>query len=356
MAGEKRPAKMPLHVEQTLRDRATMSTEIFGAYLSLLLIAWDQQPGGSLPNDDRALAGYARLGIQRWRSIKQMALAPFHLGDDGRWHHAPTRREYEKAARRLAAASSAAAIRWTDARAVASINDAPDDATASPDECQNQPERQNCASNSSFLNTRKTPSPPPSKDSTPLPRKGLQKEEEGEDLLTEDQEWEGIGRLVRQQGLVDSGSAIAAARAAGCKPCEVAMLIAHFEAYPKAWGEGLLHHRIKTLQPGDDPTKGWPEKSHDWKLAQESKFKKAMALAPTEADIAAENRRREEARERTYGPLVDAMTDADVDDAVRSNQVLIDRLKEARRHGKDPRKGLLRDTLLAHVEKAATSV
>lgn len=48
--------------------------------------AWKQQPGGSLPNDDRILAGFSGAG-RRWKQVREVALHGFVLCSDGRLYH-----------------------------------------------------------------------------------------------------------------------------------------------------------------------------------------------------------------------------------------------------------------------------
>jgi 5-methylcytosine-specific restriction endonuclease McrA len=48
--------------------------------------AWQQVPGGSLPNDERKLAGFSGAG-PRWKKIRENALHGFVLCSDGRLYH-----------------------------------------------------------------------------------------------------------------------------------------------------------------------------------------------------------------------------------------------------------------------------
>lgn len=67
-------------------DVEAMSTEEVGAYILLLCKAWFEDPTGSLPNDHRTLARWARVPESRWKRIHDKVLKPFTLRDDGRLH------------------------------------------------------------------------------------------------------------------------------------------------------------------------------------------------------------------------------------------------------------------------------
>lgn len=96
-------------------------------------------------------------------------------------------------------------------------------------------------------------------------------EEEGVDVLSLDEEWDSLDCQLRRRGMGDAANALNGARSAGCTPPEVGLMLAHWEAYPKAWGIGLLYARIMRLRPGDDPTVGWPAPSHEYVQAEEAK-------------------------------------------------------------------------------------
>ena len=63
-----------------------MSAEEVGCYTLLLCTAWGQEPVGTLPADDAVLARWCRVSIETWATIRGRVLAPFTLGEDGRWH------------------------------------------------------------------------------------------------------------------------------------------------------------------------------------------------------------------------------------------------------------------------------
>lgn len=64
----------PLWTDAYLADTHHLSTTEHGAYLLLLIAMW--RSNGTLPNDDRQLAKFARLGSNQWQRIKP-ALMPF---------------------------------------------------------------------------------------------------------------------------------------------------------------------------------------------------------------------------------------------------------------------------------------
>lgn len=59
------------------------------AGITLWWAAWNQQPAGSLPDDDMALCRLADLGrdIRLWRKVRPKAMHGFVLCSDGRWYH-----------------------------------------------------------------------------------------------------------------------------------------------------------------------------------------------------------------------------------------------------------------------------
>jgi uncharacterized protein YdaU (DUF1376 family) len=95
-----------------------MTTEEVGAYILLLCKAWREEPVGSLPNDDRALAHWARLSEARWAEVRLRVLSAFLLGKDGRWYQKRMCQEYERLRssqkKRQKVAKNAAEKRWKD--------------------------------------------------------------------------------------------------------------------------------------------------------------------------------------------------------------------------------------------------
>jgi len=77
-----------LNVDRLLASElvAIATPEECWAALMLWCRAWKQVPGGSLPNDDRALAGFSGAG-RRWSKVRRVALRGFVLCSDGRLYH-----------------------------------------------------------------------------------------------------------------------------------------------------------------------------------------------------------------------------------------------------------------------------
>lgn len=77
-----------LNVERLLASElvAIGTPEECWAAFMLWCRAWKQVPGGSLPNDDKILAGFSGTG-RRWKQLKAVALHGFVLCSDGRLYH-----------------------------------------------------------------------------------------------------------------------------------------------------------------------------------------------------------------------------------------------------------------------------
>lgn len=71
-----------------------MSTQEVGAYILLLCKAWHEDPAGSVPDDDRTLARWARMAPEEWQTVKERVLAPWRL-DGGRWHQKRMQEEHK---------------------------------------------------------------------------------------------------------------------------------------------------------------------------------------------------------------------------------------------------------------------
>lgn len=72
------------------RFNSTLDDSAWRAGVTLWWAAWNQQPAGSLPNDDPSLAqlsGIGREGMKTWRRVKEAALHGFVLCSDGRLYH-----------------------------------------------------------------------------------------------------------------------------------------------------------------------------------------------------------------------------------------------------------------------------
>lgn len=77
-----------LNVDRLLASElvAVGTAEECWAALMLWCRAWKQVPGGSLPNDERTLAGFSGAG-SRWKRVREVALRGFVLCSDGRLYH-----------------------------------------------------------------------------------------------------------------------------------------------------------------------------------------------------------------------------------------------------------------------------
>lgn len=74
---------LPLWTDAYLGDTTHLSTAEHGAYLLLLMTAWRSRDC-SLPDDDRLLARYTRLGPRQWAKMRTI-LEPFFVIENGRW-------------------------------------------------------------------------------------------------------------------------------------------------------------------------------------------------------------------------------------------------------------------------------
>lgn len=105
-----KPRYFPMYVLDFTGDDKVelMSTQEVGAYFLLLCKAWHQEPPGSVPNDDRILARWARLDADEWRKCKERVLLPFQPNADGtRFVQKRMAAEYEKMLRLIRAKSRA---------------------------------------------------------------------------------------------------------------------------------------------------------------------------------------------------------------------------------------------------------
>lgn len=79
---------MPLFVDKLLAsDTWSMASgDEAKAAVTLWARAWKQVPAGSLPRDDKVLAGLSGAGA-KWGKVRDVALRGFKPGEDGRLHH-----------------------------------------------------------------------------------------------------------------------------------------------------------------------------------------------------------------------------------------------------------------------------
>lgn len=71
---------LPLWTDAYLADTGHLTTLEHGAYLLLLMTMW--RNGGSLPNDDKRLARFARLTAGQWKRIKPTIMEFFTVEGD----------------------------------------------------------------------------------------------------------------------------------------------------------------------------------------------------------------------------------------------------------------------------------
>lgn len=128
-------AFMPMDTVRLIdSDFAALSTgEEFKAAVMLWCKAWQQLPGGSLPDDDRVLAHLSGAGA-RWKKVKAMALHGFVLCSDGRLYHPVIAEKALDAWKHRQSQRERAARRWHGPRDMPrhTQGNATADATASP--------------------------------------------------------------------------------------------------------------------------------------------------------------------------------------------------------------------------------
>lgn len=76
---------MPLYPRDLMADPhvRAMRLDEFGAYIRLLTVAWDEEPVGTLPNDEETLAAYAGVPLALWQRMCVRVLRPFKISEDG---------------------------------------------------------------------------------------------------------------------------------------------------------------------------------------------------------------------------------------------------------------------------------
>lgn len=109
---------IPFNIADFLADDnvALMNTEEVGAYILLLCRAWQQDPPGTLPDNDDYLAAWSKCSVLGWSQLKPMVMKPFEFKED-RWHmnrmikdHAQISGTIQK---RKEAAQKGAKARWS---------------------------------------------------------------------------------------------------------------------------------------------------------------------------------------------------------------------------------------------------
>lgn len=71
---------MPLYMGDYFADTMHLTTEEHGAYLLMLMTAWNR--GGKLPNNDGQLALICRCDRKKWNSLKKVVLSFFEVAGD----------------------------------------------------------------------------------------------------------------------------------------------------------------------------------------------------------------------------------------------------------------------------------
>lgn len=85
---------MPLYVGDYIADTMHLNTEQHGAYLLLLMTAWNR--GGKLPSDDVQLALICRADKKAWSKLRDVVLPFFEL-EDGQYVQRRLLAEYARA-------------------------------------------------------------------------------------------------------------------------------------------------------------------------------------------------------------------------------------------------------------------
>lgn len=116
---------IPIWISDFLADENVhlMSTEQKGAYLLLLMRAWQQWPPASMPDDEARLSVWAGLRGKRWRDSREIIMAPWMKGDDGRWYQKRLASEWLKAARNYLGRKRGAEIANRSANAQRALSD-----------------------------------------------------------------------------------------------------------------------------------------------------------------------------------------------------------------------------------------
>lgn len=84
---------MPFYPSDYLSDTQHLTTVEHGAYLLLIFNYW--QRGSALPDDNRRLAGIAKLPLDQWLDVR-VALEDFFVILDGYWQHIRIEKEFAK--------------------------------------------------------------------------------------------------------------------------------------------------------------------------------------------------------------------------------------------------------------------
>lgn len=88
---------MPIYIGDYISDTMHLNTEQHGAYLLLLMTAWNR--GGKLPGDEAQLALICRADKKAWARIRDLVLPFFERMEDGSLVQHRLIEEYERAVR-----------------------------------------------------------------------------------------------------------------------------------------------------------------------------------------------------------------------------------------------------------------
>ena len=109
-AGVSVPHYIPFFGADYLKDTQLLSIEEHGAYFLLMLTCW-QQDTCSLPDDDKKLARICRVGIRKWKQIRE-TMEDYWTIENGRWTNERLTKERKVAEEKSAQARANAKARW----------------------------------------------------------------------------------------------------------------------------------------------------------------------------------------------------------------------------------------------------
>lgn len=104
---------MPLYIGDYLADTMSLEAREHGAYLLLIMHYWRNGP---LPDDDRALAGIARVERKTWLTDTGPIVRAFFHAEGGKLHHKRIDQERASAHTIAETKRAAAQARWAKAR------------------------------------------------------------------------------------------------------------------------------------------------------------------------------------------------------------------------------------------------
>lgn len=110
---------LPLFTDAYLGDTTHLTTFEHGAYMLLLIVSW-RSTDCCLPDDDKLLARYTRMTLDKWRKTRAV-LAPFFTIKNGCWHQARLQDELQHL-RSQRAQQSAAGKASVKAKALKRLN------------------------------------------------------------------------------------------------------------------------------------------------------------------------------------------------------------------------------------------